>query len=185
MAIWKSWKYKNLTFLLLGVIFAFALARLENFHLFLQGFGNLGLIGAFLAGILFVSSFTIPTSIVILLILAEKLSAWEIGLTAGVGAMFGDLTIFRFVKDRLTAEVKPLFNQFGGRHLLHLLHSKYFSWSLPLIGALIIASPLPDEIGISLLTLSKMKTYQFLIVSFVLNTIGIILIISSSYIIKP
>jgi len=57
-------------------------------------------------------------------------------------------------------------------------------WTLPVIGAIIIASPFPDEIGVSLVGISKIKTYQFLLVSFILNAIGIFLVVSASAVIK-
>ncbi len=184
MAFWKSWKYKNLTIFFASILFAFVLTRLEIFHQLLFSLGNWGYVGAFFAGMLFVISFTAATGAVILFILAEQLTPWEIGLIAGLGAMVGDLTIFRFIKDGLVNELEPLYERFGGSHVSHVLHSKYFHWTLPLIGALIIASPFPDEIGVSLMGISKMKTYKFIFVSFLLNFIGIFLVISISLLLK-
>jgi len=43
-----------------------------------------------------------------------------------------------------------------------VLYLKYLSWSLPVIGAVIIASPFPDELGISLMGFSKMKTPYYI-----------------------
>ncbi len=117
--------------------------------------------------------------------LAEKLSAIEIGIFAGLGAVVGDMLIFRFVKDNILAEVTPIYNKLGGKHMTAILHSRYFSWSLPVIGAIIIATPLPDEVGVSLMGIAKMKTYKFFLVAFVLNAIGIFLVVSASAIIKP
>lgn len=184
MKLWKSWKYKNLTILFFSLIFALILSQLQVFHQLLLNLGGWGYLGAFFAGMLFVLSFTAATGAVILFILAERLTPWEIGLIAGLGAMCGDLTIFRFVKDNLINELTPLYERFGGNHLNHLLHSKYFHWTLPLIGALIIASPLPDEVGVSLMGISKMKTYKFIFVSFLLNAVGIFLVISASLLLK-
>jgi len=73
----------------------------------------------------------------------------------------------------------------GDHHFKKVLHTKYFSWTLPVIGAIIIASPFPDEIGVSLMGISKMKTYQFILISFLLNAIGIFLVVSASLVIKP
>jgi hypothetical protein len=181
----SHWKYKNLTLLITSVAVAFFLSRFEPFHVFLLSFGDYGYIGAFLAGFLFVSSFTVATGALILLVLAERLSPIEIGVVAGLGAVVGDITIFRFVKDNLISEIKPLYNRFGGKHLTAVVHTRYFSWTLPVLGAIIIASPLPDEIGVSLMGLSKMKTYKFLLLSFGLNAIGITLVIYASHFIKP
>lgn len=182
----SRWRYKNLTIFLLGIAFALFLSKLEVFHLFLLNFGNFGYVGAFIAGILFVSTFTVATGAVILLILAETLSPVEIGIIAGLGAVTGDFTIFRFIKNNLTQEIESIYNHIdGNHHFTKILHSKYFSWTLPVIGAIIIASPFPDEIGVSLMGIAKMKTYQFIIVSFLLNAIGIFLLVSASLVIKP
>lgn len=182
---WKVWRYRNLAILFLGIAFSIFLSRYEPFHNLLLNLGEFGYIGAFIAGLLFVISFTASTGAVILFVLAERLSPLELGLIAGLGAVVGDFTIFRFVKDNLIEEVKPLYQRFGGNHLNHVLHSKYFHWTLPVIGAILIASPLPDEIGVSLMGISKMKTYQFLIISLILNFIGIFLIVSASLVVKP
>ena len=110
----------------------------------------------------------------------------EIALIAGIGAVVGDLTIFHFIRNRgLTDEIKHFFHYFGGDKVSHLLHTKYFSWTLPVLGALIIASPLPDELGVSLMGISKMKTLNFILISFLLNSVGIFLVITASLIIKP
>jgi len=182
---WQSWEYKNLSVFVIILVIALILSRYEPFHLFLLNLGNLGYFGALLAGILFVSTFTVAIGIVILLVLAETLSPLELGIIAGLGAVVGDFIIFRFIKDNLLEEVTPIYNHLGGNHISHVLHTKYFSWTLPVLGALIIASPLPDEVGVSLMGISKMKTYQFLVLSFILNAIGIFLVVSASIVIKP
>lgn len=160
--------------------------RNEALHAYLLHLGTLGYVGAFFAGVLFVSTFTVATGAIILLVLAETLSPVEIGLIAGLGAVVGDFVIFRFMKDDLAREITRIYNMFDRRHhFKRVLHTKYFSWTLPVIGAVIIASPLPDEIGVSLMGISKLRTYQFLLVSFILNAVGIALVVSASLVIKP
>ncbi len=170
---------------MLGLALAFFLYRLESFHSLLLSLGELGYIGAFIAGMLFVVSFTAVSGAIILLVLAEQLNPAYLALIAGAGAVAGDLFIFRFVKDELFNEVLPIFNKFGGKHLKVIFHTKYFSWSLPVIGALIIASPLPDEIGVSLIGLSRMSTLSFLSLSFFLNSLGIFIVLTISTVVKP
>ena len=106
----SHWKYQNLTIVFFGIIFAVLLSRVEAFHSFLTHLGGLGYIGAFFAGILFVSTFTVATGVLILFTLAETLHPVEIGLIAGLGAVVGDLTIFRFVKDGLSGEIEDIYN---------------------------------------------------------------------------
>src|SRR3989344_7237242 len=67
MTHWQKWRYKNITFFVLSLIFAIFVARYEPFHQTLLHLGNLGYIGAFVAGALFVSTFTLATGAVILL----------------------------------------------------------------------------------------------------------------------
>lgn len=177
MGYWRRWKYKHLTLFFISVIFSIFLSRYEPLNTFLLNLGNWGYIGAFFAGILFVSTFTVATGAVILLILAERLSPIEIGIIAGLGGVVGDFTIFSFVKDGLLSEITPIYNSLGGRHLTAVLRTKYLSWTLPVIGALIIASPFPDEIGVSLMGIAKIKTYQFILLSFVLDTVGVFLFV--------
>lgn len=180
------WKYKNLTILLFGIILAIVLSQVESFHSFLLHLNSFGYIGAFVAGIFFVSTLTVATSALVLLTLAEVLSPIEIALIAGLGAVVGDLLIFHLIKDNLFDEIKEIYNKIDRKnHLKKLFHSKYFNWMLPVIGAIIIASPLPDEVGVSLMGLSKFSTPKFIFISYILNSIGLFLIVSASVIIKP
>jgi len=182
----SGWKYKNLTILFFGIVIAIVLSQVESFHTFLLHLNNFGYIGAFIAGILFVSTLTVATSALVLLTLAEVLSPIEIALIAGLGAVVGDFLIFHLIKDSLFDEIKNIYNKVDRKnHLKKLFHSKYFNWMLPIIGAIIIASPFPDEIGVSLMGLSKLSTPKFIFISYILNSIGLFLIVSASVIIKP
>lgn len=176
--------YKNLILFFLSLLFAIGLILYPPFHSLLIHLGRFGYVGAFLAGMLFASTFTVATGAAILFLLAETLSPIEIGLLAGAGAVLSDLIIFRFIRDSLLKEIIPIYNRLGGTHLNLILHTKYFSWTLPVIGAIFIASPLPDEIGISLMGIARMKTYQFLLLSFTLHAVGIFLVVSASLILK-
>lgn len=184
MDIWNSWKYKNITVVLLGVIFAFFLFQIEIFRNSLLHLGGLGYIGSFFAGILFVSTFTVATGVLILSLLVQSLHPIEIGLIAGLGAVVGDLIIFRFVKDGLKEEIVEVYDQFDKKHNIQkIFHSKYFNWMLPVMGALIIASPFPDELGVSLMGISKISTFRFILISYFLNSVGIFLVVSASLLI--
>lgn len=181
-----SLRYKNLIIVFVGLLGALLLSRFEAFHSFLLHLGNLGYVGAFIAGILFVSTFTVATGALILLVLAETLSPIEIGLIAGLGAVVGDMTIFHFVRDNLASEITDIYNHFDREnHLKKIFHSKYFSWTLPVFGSLIIASPLPDELGVSLMGISKTNSLKFALISYILNSVGIFLIVSASVFVKP
>ena len=96
---------------------------------------------------------------------------------AGLGGVFGDYLIFRFLKDRVFEEIKPILKKIGKPLVNKLIFTPRFSWIVPVLGAIIIASPFPDEIGISLMGLSKIKNWQFVLISFILNSLGILFMI--------
>jgi hypothetical protein len=178
-------KIQNIALLFIGICFAVWLARFEELHSLLLSSTYFSYFGVVLAGLLFVVSFTAPTGAVLLLLFAERFSAIEIGIIAAFGATLSDFLIFRFVRDSLIEDLMPLYEELGGNHLTKLLHTKYFSWSLPVIGAIILASPLPDELGVTLLGLSRVHTLKFICISFFLNAVGISLIVLASTVIKP
>ncbi|KKW19382.1 MAG: hypothetical protein UY63_C0015G0023, partial [Parcubacteria group bacterium GW2011_GWA2_51_10] len=53
---------------------------------------------------------------------------------------------------------------------------RMFRWAIPFVGALIIASPLPDELGITLMGVSKMRASSLVAISYVMNSLGIAVI---------
>ncbi|RJR14852.1 hypothetical protein C4579_03585 [Candidatus Microgenomates bacterium] len=185
MRTWHRWRFKNLTLFAVGIVVAIILYFYQPFHEILLHLNGFSYVSAFIVGMMFVSTITVGTAMLMLLILAEQYPPLVLGLIAGFGAVISDMLIFRFVRDDMASEIKYLYKKFGRRHFKHVLHSAYFRWTLPVIGALIIASPLPDEIGVSLLGLSRMRSWQFFFVSFFLNFIGIFLVVSASRFIKP
>lgn len=173
-------KHKNILLLLLGILLAFFFSANSAFRDFLLKLGDFGYLGAFLAGMLFVSTFTIVTGALIILTLAKTLSPAGLILAAGLGAVIGDLLIFRFVKDDVAAEITPIYDQIAGNHFRKLFHTRYFAWTLPVVGALIIISPLPDELGVSLLGLSEVKIRKFLLISLASHSVGMFLLVSAA-----
>ena len=171
-----SWKYKNTIFLLLSLLVLYFIADADFVKQFISKLGDWGYFGAFVVGIFFVSIFTVAPSILVVYYLAQTLNPWEVALFAGLGAAVGDAIIFNFIRDGFFDEIKHLFNFCKKPLFARIFNSPYFVWMLPVVGAIIIASPFPDEIGISLMGLSKIKRWQFVVVSFVLNSAGLLLI---------
>jgi len=186
MKKWHRYHYKNLTFFGLGIVIGLVLLKTPLFREMIFHLGSFGYVGAFIGGILFVSTFTVSIGTTLLLLLAETVHPIGIGLIAGIGAVVGDLVIFQYIRNRgMISEIKHLVEYFGGDKIKHLIHTKYFSWTLPVLGAIIIASPLPDEMGVGLMGISKLKTSQFILLSFVLNAIGIFFIVSAGALLRP
>lgn len=177
IATYRDWRYKNTLLLVSSLIVLFFLAQMPFVERIVATMGTLGYAGAFIAGIFFVSTFTVAPAALVLYHLAEILDPIGTALSAGAGAVIGDFLIFRFFKDHVFEELRPLFKRIGDHPLLAIFSTPYFAWFLPVLGACIIASPLPDEVGIGLMGISRIKTWQFLILTFALNSAGIFFIV--------
>lgn len=175
---YKNWPYKNTAFLVVSLLIFFYFIDSNPIQKSLTGIGSLGYFGAFVAGILFVSVFTIAPASVLLFEFAKNLNPISVATLAGFGAVLGDYLIFRFLKDRVFEELDPIFNKIGGSIVKKIFLTPFFSWLIPILGAFIIASPLPDEVGISLMGLSKVKNWHFILITFLLNAIGIFIVIA-------
>ncbi|MCM2339345.1 MAG: hypothetical protein NDI62_02725 [Burkholderiales bacterium] len=169
----KIWKFKNTILLLLSIVLISFFIDTPLVRELFHNIAKLGYWGSFLAGIFFVFIFTSLPAGVILFFLAKELDPFLITLFAGLGAMIGDYLIFYFFKDRVFEEWRPIFNN---SRFFNFFSTSYFTKFAPVLGAIIIASPFPDEIGIGLMGLSKIKNWQFLLLSFFLNALGILII---------
>lgn len=177
---WRHWHYENTALLIVSIIaFAF-LTQTEIVDKLIQQIGNLGYLGSFIVGIFFVSTFTVAPAAIILFNLAERLNLVGVAVLAGLGAMLGDYVIFHFMRDRVFEELRPLFHKLNSPKIKIIYKSPYFAWLLPLFGAFIIASPFPDEVGIGMLGLARIRKWQFFLLAFVLNGVGILVTIALS-----
>lgn len=175
---YRKWQYRNTGLLILSLAVFFYFSSSDWLQVLINHIGNYGYIGAFIAGAFFVSTFTVAPAAAVLFNLAEKLNPLEVALLAGLGGMIGDYIIFRFFKDRIFEELAPLFKQFGGSYLRNVFKTPYFAWMTPFIGAILVASPIPDEVGIGLLGVSKLKDWQFLFLVFLLDVAGVFIIVT-------
>lgn len=175
---YRQWPYSNTGILLVSLLIIYFFADSPSVQSFISSMGSIGYFGAFLAGIFFVSTFTVAPASVILFDIARTFDPFFVAILAGSGAVIGDYIIFRFLKDKIFEELSPVFDKLGGSLLKNLFMTPYFAWLIPIFGALVIASPMPDEVGISLMGISKVKGWQFLLVTFALNSIGIFVLVS-------
>jgi hypothetical protein len=167
---------QDILLIAISVLIAVWIERSELLHSMVSRVRELEYLASFIAGFFFTSVFTIAPSIVVLGELAQENSAFIVIFFGGLGAMCGDYILFRFVKDRVTKDLaflmqSPKAKRFGAFFQTHLPR---ILW--PLIGSLIIVSPLPDEIGIAMLGLSRIDTIRFLPLSLFLNMVGIALV---------
>jgi hypothetical protein len=173
----KSFLEQDLAIIILSILIAVLLVKTNALSSLLSSIDQFDLIGSFIAGLFFTSVFTTAPAIVTLGGIAKVHSLYLTALFGAFGALMGDLVIFRFIRDRLGEHLTELIqHKSSWKRLKALFRLKYFRWFTFLAGGLIIASPLPDELGIGLLGFSKMKTSKFIPLSLIFNFLGILII---------
>lgn len=177
---WQRWEYKHTTGLI-AALFIFILLLDTSFMAVIFDFvSRLGYLGVFIAGILFVSLFTAVPAVALLVSFSE-FNPVLVALMAGLGSMIGDYLILKFAEDKVAYELKPIAFKFGIPQTIAYMQGRKPTLGLiRLIGALIIASPLPDEIGVGLLGLGRLNKVSFLIICYALNAGGILAILLSA-----
>jgi len=165
---------RDLIIIILSIVVAVILAKTGILKTLLTVTQEVKIVGSVLAGMFFVSIFTAAPAAVALIEIIKANSVLEVALFGGIGALIGDLLIFRFIKNSLSDDIKWLLRKTNTERFSSIFRNKFFKWLGFFIGALIVASPFPDEIGLAMMGLSKTKTALFIPVSFILNFLGIL-----------
>ncbi|MDD2657077.1 MAG: hypothetical protein PHD04_00215 [Candidatus Pacebacteria bacterium] len=168
---------QDIGLVVLSVLIAVLLVRTSALSGLLAASGEKGIWGAFIAGSFFTSIFTTAPAIAALGEISLLQGIWSTALFGAVGAVIGDLIIFRFVRDRFSEHVSEILMHESIWRRFHLLFKRrFFRWITFFVGGFILASPLPDELGIAVLGFSKMRVRFFALLSFVFNFLGIVAI---------
>ncbi len=170
---------QDISIVFISIFIALLITKTNLLEGILSGASGFKMVGSFIAGIFFTSIFTTAPAIVTLGQIAQSNSAISTAFFGAFGAVVGDIIIFKFVRDKLSEHfVELVQHRSSFKRVKTLFRLRYFRWITFLLGGIIIASPFPDELGISLLGLSKMKTSLFMIISFIFNFVGILIIAS-------
>ena len=159
-----------------SIVLAWAIVHYGFVPFLLEQLGGGKTLVAFVAGLFFTSITTTAPAMAVLGELSLTNNLFFVAVVGGMGAVVGDFLIFVFVRDRVSGDIAYLLKRTGTPRVFKLFHRKTFRRLLPFVGGLIIASPLPDELGLSLLGLAHMRTSRFLLLSYAFNTTGILLI---------
>jgi len=173
-------KYPELFFLILSIFFAYLFfSNSEIFSWVSNLFATDVYLGAFTAGILLAFGFTSAFGIGLFIALPPS-NIFLISLMGGIGAMISDLIIFKVIRVSFKNEFEELkktdvvrkINLIVKNHR-HVVLRHYLFYA---IAGIIIATPLPDEIGVSMLAgLTTIKPSIMTLISFVLHTMVIFL----------
>ena len=157
---------------ILLIIFLYTTGILESFILSLHQFEYAG---AFVAGLFYSYGMTTPFAIAVLAVMAQNTNPFVLALLGALGATTSDLLLLRAFSGEVGKEIRI---------------TKDFSFTVPeskslplpgrllfsIIGGFVLMSPLPDELGVILLGISRIEAWKFAILSFVFKYIGVLAI---------
>lgn len=166
---------------LASIVFAVWLGVTGTIEILLAALHTTAFGQSFVAGLFFTSVFTTAPATVALGTIAVHIHPVQNALVGALGSLVGDLIIFKFVQNDITKDfvflMKMLKKEKRSLWLhLHFFRLRAFKWIVPLLGALVIASPLPDELGLMMLGLSRVKTRYMIPLTYSMNVLGILLI---------
>lgn len=155
---------------------AWAIVHFNLVHTVLAQAGDGIVWVSLVAGLFFTSLITTAPAIAVLGELSLEANLFVVALVGALGAVAGDYLIFAFVRDRVSKDAAYLLRGPRFKRMFHIFSQPHFRRVLPFVGALIIASPLPDELGLALLGFARIDRRYFFAISYAMNFLGIILI---------
>ena len=171
-------KYPKLTLFIISVILVYfffsglAYKPLYDILIFM------GYFGTFLAGLLYPYALTSAAGTGILLILAKEQNLLLAGIIAGIGALISDLLIFLFIKHGFWDEVQKLSKETVVRTFNRWIPDSVRVYLVATFAGILIASPLPTEIGIILMaSIKNMSIKKFIILVYFLHASAIFIIL--------
>lgn len=133
---------------------------------------------AFVMGFLFSLTFTAAIATSVFVLLAETThNPYLVALIGGLGSIAANGILYKFFKEEILEDIEALEPKYAKKIAHKIMHSKLFVGLIPYIAALMLVSPLPDEIGIMMLAGANFKYTKFFLISFGLHTIGILVIV--------
>jgi hypothetical protein len=179
-------EYPKLLFICATFICAFVLLRLGYFDWLDQLRGNGDIMTLFVAGFFMSISFTAAFGLAALIELAPFVNPLVAVPVATMGALCADLLLFSFLRVSVEDEIQKLRESRVGRWFHAKLHhesipSTLREYILLSVAGLVIASPLPDELGVSMLSASHdVQPRKFVIFCYVVNAFGIWIILMAA-----
>ena len=177
-----SFKYPKFFILIILTLLAYYIFTQPFILELIEIFNKLGHFGIFISGILTGLGFAAPFGFGLII----KINPENIliaSLLAGIGATIIDLIIFKSIKLSFMDEFKRLEKTKLLKEIEHLVKKNRFvlirHYLLYVFAGLVLATPLPDEIGVSMLAgLTTIKPLKLAIIGFILHSSAIFVILS-------
>ena len=177
-------RYPKIGILALVVVFAYLTFEFDEVQYFFHSLGDLGYVSVFIGGMLFAFGFGAPFGVAILATLADEVNLLTAGVVGGLGALLSDYLLFRFIRVTFNDEIDRFRNSrtfiLMDGVVTRRLRPKLVRYISLGVAGFVIASPLPDEIGVAMLaSVATVNEKTFAFMSFVLNTLGILAVLAA------
>lgn len=162
--------------LLASVLVAILMVKTHVFSILLENVQGYDALLSFLIGLLFSSGIVTAPAIVAIGEGTRYIPIWELAAVGAAGSVCGDLLLFRFVRSQLIGHLLRISLHPRIARLGKTLAAGPFWWIAPVLGAVVIASPLPDELGLLMMGLSTIRMSQFIPLAYAANVVGIYIV---------
>jgi len=169
-----EWNHYKLVLIILVILITLEAYLTGSLEKFLLSLGNYEYLGAVFAGFFYTYGATTAFSVATFFILAKVLNPWIVAFLGALGSIISEYIIYNFVSERSGKTIK-INNK---KYKIPEIKSKFLKKFSPLIAGFIIASPLPDELAAVLLGAEKYDSKKFILLAFIFNFIGILLIVA-------
>lgn len=165
---------RNVGTIITSVVVAYLLAETRAFEGLLAASSGINFLGSFVAGMFFTSIFTFAPSTVTLAKIALSNNIWGVAFFGSLGAVVGDIVIFKFLRSVIAEDIEDLIKR--RKRLGGIFRLRFFRFLIPFLGAIFIALPLSDEVGLAMMGVMKLKMKFLIPISFALNFLGILVV---------
>ena len=175
-------KYPKLVLLLFTFVIAGVLFYVGRYYApFHELLISLRYGGTFLGGIFYAYGFTAAPATAVLLVLAKEQNIVFAVLIGGFGALLSDLLIFNIVRYSFADEIKKLEKERFVKYIEKkekTIFGHYYNHVFPALAGFLIASPLPTEIGVTMMaSIKNLSVTRFMVIAYLLHSLGIFVIL--------
>ncbi|HXK36950.1 MAG TPA: hypothetical protein VJ553_05195 [Candidatus Paceibacterota bacterium] len=134
-------------------------------------------LASFVVGMFFTSFLTVvPATVAIAELARGGTPILQLALIGGMGAMVADFILYIILREAVAEPLLVLVQAGSSDRLKRYIRKGKHRLMGTLLGAVIIASPLPDEVGLVLMGLAKARWYTTVLLTYCLNAVGIAIV---------
>lgn len=161
-----------------SIIVAIVLVKAGLIDIFIEATSGSKILSSFIAGAFFTSIFTLAPAAVGLIAIGGSFPPVLVAFFAAFGAMLVDLIIVSFIRKDISEDLNGLAQLTLRRYFIEAFHFGFLKWVALVLGMFFIVTPLPDEAGLFLIGVSKVKTSALPVILYLAHFFGIYILVS-------